>query len=67
MTRTLLALAFAGLASSALVTPALADPPQPKIVVIDRAAIMQFSKAGQDIARQIQGAATRRRAPRPAP
>ena len=29
-------------------------PPQPKIVVIDRAAIMQFSKAGQDVARQVQ-------------
>jgi outer membrane protein len=56
MTKTILALAFAGLAlcAPALVTPALADPPQPKIVVIDRAAIMQFSKVGQDIARQMQ-------------
>ena len=45
----LLALALAGLS-----TTALADPPQPKIVVLDRAAIMQFSKAGQDIAKQMQ-------------
>jgi outer membrane protein len=59
MTKTILALAFAGLAlcAPALVTPALADPPQPKIVVIDRAAIMQFSKVGQDIARQMQNQA----------
>jgi outer membrane protein len=56
MTKTILALAFTGLAlcAPALVTPALADPPQAKIVVIDRAAIMQFSKVGQDIARQMQ-------------
>jgi outer membrane protein len=56
MTKTILTLAFAGLAlcAPALVTPALADPPQAKIVVIDRAAIMQFSKVGQDIARQMQ-------------
>ena len=50
----LLALAFAGLMSSGLATAAFADPPQPKIVVLDRAAIMQFSKAGQDIAKQMQ-------------
>lgn len=57
MKKTVLALAFAGLAISvtpALVTPAMADPPQAKIVVIDRAAIMQVSKVGQDIARQMQ-------------
>jgi outer membrane protein len=35
-------------------TAAYADPPQPKIVVLDRAAIMTFSKAGQDIAKQMQ-------------
>ena len=50
----LLALAFAGLTSAGLATTAFADPPQPKIVVLDRAAIMQFSKAGQDIAKQMQ-------------
>jgi Skp family chaperone for outer membrane proteins len=44
-----LALALAGLS-----TAAFADPPQPKIVVLDRAAIMQFSKVGQDIAKQMQ-------------
>ena len=60
MTRTLLALAFAGLSIS--VIPAFADPPPPKIVVIDRGAIMQFSKAGQDIARQIQAAANQAKA-----
>jgi outer membrane protein len=62
MTRTTLALAFAALATSAVVTPALADPPQPKIVVIDRAAIMQFSKVGQDIARQMQAYANQAKA-----
>ncbi len=35
-------------------TAAFADPPAPKIVVLDRAAIMTFSKAGQDIAKQMQ-------------
>src|SRR5271170_3953465 len=50
----ILALAFAGLTSTGLATTAFADPPQPKIVVLDRAAIMQFSKVGQDIAKQIQ-------------
>jgi outer membrane protein len=52
MTRTSLKLALAAFALSA--TPVLADPPQAKIVVLDRAAILQFSKAGQDIARQMQ-------------
>jgi len=56
MTRTSLKLALAALALSA--TPVLADPPQAKIVVLDRAAILQFSKAGQDIARQMQTYAT---------
>src|SRR5882757_6120073 len=60
MTRT--ALAFACLAMSVFAVPAFADPPQPKIVVIDRAAIMQFSKVGQDIARQIQAAANQAKA-----
>ena len=57
MTRTRVALAFAGLTiclATALSAPASADPPPPKIVVIDRAAIMQFSKVGQDIAKQMQ-------------
>jgi outer membrane protein len=35
-------------------TLAYADPPQPKIVVLDRRAIMSFTKAGQDIAKQMQ-------------
>src|SRR5436190_5018436 len=54
MTKTVLSLAFAGLAAALFVAPALADPPQPKIVVIDRAAILRFSKVGQDIAKQMQ-------------
>jgi outer membrane protein len=54
MTKTVLSLAFAGLAAALFATPALADPPQPKIVVIDRAAILRFSKVGQDIAKQMQ-------------
>jgi Skp family chaperone for outer membrane proteins len=47
------ALAFALVALSA---PAFAanPPPAPKIVVLDRLAIMQASKAGQDIARQVR-------------
>src|ERR1700761_4160248 len=58
----ILSLAFAGLTSSGLTPAALADPPQPKIVVLDRAAIMQFSKAGQDIAKQIQAYSTQAKA-----
>jgi outer membrane protein len=54
MTRTVLTLAFAGLAFSAFTAPAMADPPQAKIVVLDRGAILQFSKVGQDIAKQMQ-------------
>ena len=63
MTRTTLSsigLAFAALALSA--APVLADPPQPKIVVLDRAAILQFSKVGQDIARQMQAYANQAKA-----
>lgn len=48
-----LTLAFATLTTAAMAAPP-PQPPQPKIVVLDRAAIMQYSKAGQDIARQIQ-------------
>jgi outer membrane protein len=62
MTRTVLKLAFAGLAFSAFAAPAMADPPQPKIVVLDRAAILQFSKVGQDIARQMQAYANQAKA-----
>ncbi|HET7084903.1 MAG TPA: OmpH family outer membrane protein [Rhizomicrobium sp.] len=55
MTKTSLAFLFAGLSLTTLLSgPALADPPQAKIVVIDRGAIMQFSKVGQDIAKQMQ-------------
>jgi outer membrane protein len=53
MKKTMLTLAAASLFSIAA-SPVLADPPQAKIVVIDRAAIMQFSKVGQDIAKQMQ-------------
>jgi len=62
MTRTVLKLAFAGLAVLAVAAPAMADPPQPKIVVLDRAAILQFSKVGQDIARQMQAYANQAKA-----
>ncbi|HWY64659.1 MAG TPA: OmpH family outer membrane protein [Rhizomicrobium sp.] len=54
MKKTTLTLAAASLAFSIAASPVLADPPQAKIVVIDRAAIMQFSKVGQDIAKQMQ-------------
>jgi outer membrane protein len=60
MTKTSLKLALAALALSA--TPVLADPPQAKIVVLDRAAILQFSKVGQDIARQMQAYANQAKA-----
>jgi Skp family chaperone for outer membrane proteins len=46
-----LALAFVLMPTLALAASA---PPQPRIVVIDRAAILKFSKVGQDIARQVQ-------------
>jgi Skp family chaperone for outer membrane proteins len=62
MTKTVLKLAFAGLAVLAVAAPAMADPPQPKIVVLDRAAILQFSKVGQDIARQMQAYANQAKA-----
>lgn len=58
MKKTTLTLVLAGLAFSITASPVLADPPQAKIVVIDRAAIMQFSKVGQDIAKQMQAYAT---------
>jgi len=54
MKKTVFALALASFATPGLVVSAWADPPQAKIVVIDRAAIMQFSKVGQDIAKQMQ-------------
>jgi outer membrane protein len=41
-----------------LATPVFAAPaPAPKIVVIDKSAIMQASKVGQDVARQVQSLA----------
>lgn len=54
MKKTLVAL-FALLPTLALAQSA---PPTPHIVVIDRAAIMQFSKVGQDIAKQVQALAS---------
>lgn len=49
------ALASALLLSSALFAAAqAATVPGPRIVVIDRGAIMQYSKVGQDVARQVQ-------------
>jgi outer membrane protein len=60
MKKTLLSAFFLALfGTAALAAPAAAPPPpaqavSPKILVIDRSAIMQFSKVGQDVARQIQ-------------
>ena len=55
MTKTF-AFAFAGLAS--LATPVFAQSTPPtKLVVIDKVAIMQGSKVGQDVARQVQAIA----------
>jgi Skp family chaperone for outer membrane proteins len=57
MRKTLLAATLLAL-SAAPALAAGAPPPQqaqtPKILVIDRSAIMQFSKVGQDVSRQIQ-------------
>lgn len=60
-------LPLALIALTAAVTPVLAQGkpapmPAPKIVVLDRAAIIQVSKAGQDIARQLQQMANQNRA-----
>ena len=62
MTRTSLALALAGLMTSTLIVPAFADPTPPKIVVINRAGILRFSKVGQDVAKQMQAAANQAKA-----
>jgi outer membrane protein len=53
------AFALAGLAGLAgLATPVFAAPSPPaKLVVIDKVAIMQGSKVGQDVARQVQAIA----------
>jgi outer membrane protein len=61
----LIAIMLALVTNAALAAPAPAapppQPPAPKILVIDRAAIMQFSKVGQDVTRQIQGYANQAR------
>ena len=52
-----LAPVFALITTAALAAPPPAPPPglpAPKILVINRQAILQFSKVGQDIARQVQ-------------
>ena len=55
MTKTF-AFALAGLVG--LATPVFAQPTPPtKLVVIDKVAIMQASKVGQDVARQVQAIA----------
>jgi outer membrane protein len=60
-------LPLALLALTAVVAPALAQGapgpmPAPKIVVLDRAAILQLSRAGQDVAKQLQQMANQNRA-----
>ncbi|MES2472391.1 MAG: OmpH family outer membrane protein, partial [Pseudomonadota bacterium] len=52
----IIAFAFAGLASLATPVFAQSSPPT-KLVVIDKVAIMQGSKVGQDVARQVQAIA----------
>jgi len=51
------AFALAGLASLATPVFAQSAPPPTKLVVIDKIAIMQGSKVGQDVARQVQAIA----------
>ncbi len=46
----------------AAAAPVLAAPPQPKIVVLDRAALLQISKAGQDVSKQLQALSNQSRA-----
>ncbi|MDB5734428.1 MAG: OmpH family outer membrane protein [Alphaproteobacteria bacterium] len=55
MTKTI-AIALLGtiLSTTAIAAPP-PPPPPPKIVVLDKVAILQFSKVGQDVARQVQG------------
>ena len=48
------ALALPSRPRSARRPPASRDCPQPKILVIDRAAILRVSKVGQDIVTQVQ-------------
>ena len=54
-------IAFAGAAAPAFAQGKPAPIPGPKIVVLDRNAIIQFSKAGQDIAKQLQQMANQNR------
>ena len=61
MTKTL-AFAFALTALGASAAAAAPPVPQPKIVVIDRGAILQFSKVGQDVAKQVQAYANQAKA-----
>lgn len=53
---TALAIALLGtvLSTAALAAPP-PPPPGPRIVVLDKVAILQYSKVGQDVARQVQG------------
>ena len=48
-------MALLGTVFSTAAFAAAPPPPQPKIVVLDKVAILQFSKVGQDVARQVQG------------
>ena len=52
-------MALLGTVFSTAAFAAAPPPPQPKIVVLDKVAILQFSKVGQDVARQVQGYAAR--------
>jgi outer membrane protein len=51
----------AALLAFGFATAAQAAVPQPKILVIDRNAILQFSKVGQDISRQMQALSNKAR------
>ena len=57
----ILAFALAGLASLAIPALAQSAPSPTKLVVIDKVAIMQMSKVGQDVARQVQAIANQAR------
>jgi hypothetical protein len=47
MTRHFRTLALAGFAACAFITPVLADPPQPKIVVINRSDILTIDRSAE--------------------
>lgn len=55
MTKTIAIALLGTVLSTAAIAAPPPPPPQPKIVVLDKVAILQFSNVGKDVARQVQG------------